>query len=153
MLQAVGLQEGLLGIEEDADERRPVVQRHVHRVVPPGAGHVAADQRQTDSRFLTGSEVEELLHLADDALDPARVVHARLEVAVLEQALSELTARQRDILLAARVEEVPHQEIAARYGISVRMVGKELRKALEFCGERLDRKVFQRFGPGAGNES
>ena len=115
--------------------------------------NVAADQRQTDSRFLTGSEVEELLHLADDALDPARVVHARLEVEVLEQALRELTARQREILLAARVEEAPHLEIAARYGISVRMVGKELRKALEFCGERLDRKVFQRFGPGAGDES
>jgi hypothetical protein len=33
------------------------------------------------------------------------------------------------------------------------MVGKDLKKALQHCGDRLDRKVVQRFGPGAGNES
>ncbi len=115
--------------------------------------NVAADHRQADGRFLTGTEVEDLLHIADDALDPARVVQARMEVETLERALEELTARQRAILIAARVEEASHLEIARRFGISVRMVGKELKKALEHCGQRLERKVVQRFGPGAGNES
>ncbi|TCV91782.1 RNA polymerase sigma-70 factor (ECF subfamily) [Luteibacter rhizovicinus] len=115
--------------------------------------NVAADQRRADSRFLTGQEVDELLHMADDALDPAHVFQARRDIAALQEALAELTARQRDILIAARVEEQPHTDIAARFGISVRMVGKDLRKALEHCGDRLDRRVVQRFGPGAGKTS
>lgn len=115
--------------------------------------NVAADQRQAEARYLTGEEVEELLHFADDALDPARIVHARLEVAALEQAMQELTPRQRAILIASRVEDVPQQDIADRFRISVRMVGKELKRALEHCGARLDRRVVQRFGPGAGKES
>lgn len=115
--------------------------------------NVAADQRQIDSRYLNGEEIDELLHSADDALDPARIVHARLEVAALERALEDLSPRRQAILIAARVEEAPLHEIAERFDISVRMVGKELKKALEHCGERLDRRVVQRFGPGAGNES
>jgi len=115
--------------------------------------NAATDQRQADARYLTGSEVEELLNIGADTLDPARVVHARSEVEVLEQALRELTERQRAILIAARVEDVSMDDIAGRFGISVRMVGKELRKALEHCGKRLDRKVVQRFGPGAGKKS
>ncbi|WP_243042268.1 RNA polymerase sigma factor [Dyella sedimenti] len=115
--------------------------------------NVAADQRQAEARYLSGEEVQDLLHFADDALDPARVVHARIEVAALERAMEELTARQRAILIAARVEDLPQQEIADRFRISVRMVGKELKRALEHCGARLDRRVVQRFGPGAGKES
>ena len=104
-------------------------------------------------RYLTGEEITDLLHYADDALDPARVVHARIEVAALERAMEELTERQRAILIAARVEDLPQQEIASRFRISVRMVGKELKRALEHCGQRLDRRVVQRFGPGAGKAS
>ena len=115
--------------------------------------NAASDQRQADARYLTGSEVDDLLNIGADTLDPARVLHARQEMQVLEEALGELTERQRAILIAARVEDVSQEDIARRHGISVRMVGKELKKALEYCGKRLDRKVIQRFGPGAGKES
>jgi RNA polymerase sigma factor (sigma-70 family) len=115
--------------------------------------NVAADQRQVDARYLTGNEVEDLLNVGAETLDPARIVHARLEVEALELAMQELTPRQRAILIAARVDDVSQEDIARRFDISVRMVGKELKKALEHCGKRLDRKVTQRFGPGAGKES
>ncbi|RUL75245.1 RNA polymerase sigma factor [Dyella choica] len=115
--------------------------------------NAASDQRHAEARYLTGSEVEDLLNVGTDTLDPARVVHAEQEVQALGQALAELSGRQRAILIAARVEDVAQEEIARRFGISVRMVGKELKKALEHCGRRLDRKVVQRFGPGAGKES
>jgi RNA polymerase sigma factor (sigma-70 family) len=115
--------------------------------------NVAADHRKAGGRFLTGGEIDELLHIADEALDPARIFQARQEMATLEEALQELSARQRAILIAARVDETPQSEIARRFGISVRMVGKDLKKALEHCGDRVDRKVFQRFGPGAGKAS
>jgi len=115
--------------------------------------NVASDQRHAEARYLTGSEVEDLLNVGADTLDPARVTHAQQEMHVLEQALGELTERQRAIVIAARIDDVSQEDIARRFGISVRMVGKELKKALEHCGKRLDRKVIQRFGPGAGKES
>ncbi|KMN05762.1 RNA polymerase sigma factor [Pseudomonas helleri] len=115
--------------------------------------NIAADRRQADARLLTGSEIEDLLQPSDEALDPSRVVGGQKEIQSLVKALYALPPRQRKILLAARVEEAPHQEIAKRYGISTRMVEKEIKAALGFCAQRLERKVIQRFGPGAGKPS
>lgn len=110
--------------------------------------NVAADhRRQAKSRRLSHLEIATLRGIADGALDPTKAVEARLEVAGLEKALEELTPRRRAILIAARLEEVPHAEIAARFGISARMVEKELKRALLHCSLRLDKKLTRRFGP------
>ncbi|CAN7473808.1 RNA polymerase sigma factor [Pseudomonas solani] len=115
--------------------------------------NVAADRRAQDARLLTGEEVEDLLHLAEEHLDPAVIVGGQIEIRALVTALAELTPRRRQILIAARMEEVPHLEISRRFGISTRMVEKELKAALGYCAARLERKVVQRFGPGAGKQS
>jgi RNA polymerase sigma-70 factor (ECF subfamily) len=109
--------------------------------------NVAADRRAMESRRLSRAEVHAVIHMADDALDPERIAQARTEFAALERALEELSPRRKQIFILARVEEVAHEEIARRFGISPRMVEKELRRALDHCGERLDRNVIQRFGP------
>ncbi|GLZ24003.1 ECF sigma factor VreI [Stutzerimonas stutzeri] len=111
--------------------------------------NIAADRRDADARLLTGDEVEELLQSTDEKLDPARVVAGQNEIRLLIGALCELPARRRQILVAARLDEVPHLEIAKRYRISTRMVEKELRTALSYCAERLERKSMQRFGPAS----
>ncbi|WP_434568456.1 sigma-70 family RNA polymerase sigma factor [Pseudomonas sp. Z3-8] len=115
--------------------------------------NIAADRRQSDARLLTGSELEELLQISDEALDPARVVGGQKELQTLLKALYELPARRRRIFIAARLEEAPHLEISQRFGISTRMVEKEIKAALGHCALRLERKVIQRFGPGAGKPS
>lgn len=115
--------------------------------------NLAADRRQADGRRLNRSEIEALRHIADGALDPARIAEGRREIEALERALNELPARRRAIFIASRVEETPHQEIAARFGISTRMVEKELKRALEHCGQRLERKIIRRFGPRPEEES
>lgn len=115
--------------------------------------NIAADRRQSDARLLTGSEVEEMLQVSDEALDPARVVGGQKEIQLLLNALYELPARRRKIFIAARLEEAPNLEISQRFGISTRMVEKEIKAALGHCAERLERKVIQRFGPGAGKPS
>jgi RNA polymerase sigma factor (sigma-70 family) len=110
--------------------------------------NVAADHhRQAESRRLSGLEIEALRGIADAALDPAKALEARLEVTTLERALEELTPRRRAILIAARLQDVPHAEIAARFGISTRMVEKELKSALLHCSLRLEKKLTRRFGP------
>ena len=154
-----------LGSEDLANDVLHETYLRVDRmIVPPNltrpnaylyrmALNIAADRRESDARLLTGSEVEELLQMSDDALDPARLVGGQKEIQSLLDALYELPQRRRKIFIAARLEEAPHLEISQRFGISTRMVEKELKAALGHCAKRLERKVIQRFGPGAGKPS
>jgi RNA polymerase sigma-70 factor (ECF subfamily) len=109
--------------------------------------NVAANERDSQKRRLDYSEVDPLMKLDKDEIDPERVAAARSEISALAQALDELPPRRRAIFIMARVDELPHREIGERTGLSVRMVDRELRKALEHCGQRLDRKVVRVFGP------
>lgn len=115
--------------------------------------NVAADRRVQDGRILSVGEVDALRHIADDVLDPERIAGGREDVAILEAALNELTPRRKAIFLLARVNEMRHDDIASKFGISSRMVEKELLHALRHCSERLGRKVIRRFGPGARKNS
>lgn len=115
--------------------------------------NVAADRREVANRKLSRAEIETLRHMMDDVLDPERIAEARAEMATLESALNELTPRRKAIFLLARVSEMKHDDIAQRFGISARMVEKELLHALRHCSERLGRKVIRRFGPGAQKQS
>ncbi|SCW69892.1 RNA polymerase sigma-70 factor, ECF subfamily [Pseudomonas sp. NFIX10] len=154
-----------LGSEELANDVLHETYLRVDRMVDPPdiaqpsaylyrmALNIAADRRQADARLLTGDEIEELLQVSDEALDPARVVGGQKELQTLLKALYELPARRRRIFIAARLEEAPHLEISQRFGISTRMVEKEIKAALGHCALRLERKVIQRFGPGAGKPS
>ena len=116
--------------------------------------NVAADHhRKAEGRRMNTLEIERLRGIADAAIDPARAMEARLEVTTLERALEELTPRRRAILISARLEDLPHVEIAARFGISTRMVEKELRAALLHCSMRLEKKLPGRFGTGTSETS
>lgn len=125
------------------------------------AVNAAEDQRRGQARLLSVDEVEALYDMADelagaqagDVLDPSRIAAGRAEIQELERALDELPPRRRAIVIAARVEELPHRDIALRFGISVRMVEKELRAGLQHCCAKLERNYVQRFGPGAGRTS
>ncbi len=99
--------------------------------------NAARDRLQADSRYLTAVEIEGLLDLVDETPDPARVAEARSDLRILEAALAELSPRRRDILLAARLDGLPRQEIAKRLGISLRLVEKELHLAQAHCLTRL----------------
>jgi RNA polymerase sigma-70 factor (ECF subfamily) len=112
--------------------------------------NVAEDQRRSNARILGAAEIDELYELADELSDPARMAEGRDQLHALEAALAELPWRRRSIVIAARVEEMPHAEIARRFNVSPRTVEKELRAGLEHCCQRLGREFIQRFGPIAG---
>jgi RNA polymerase sigma factor (sigma-70 family) len=111
------------------------------------AYNIALKRRQAERKTVTLDDARSVLDLADDMPDPASVAEGRSEVALLRQAVAELTPRQREILFASRLDNVPLAELAARYGISQRWVERELRFAVLHCAGRLDRKVVRRFGP------
>lgn len=86
-----------------------------------------------DHRHLAAAEIDSLLDVPDEAPDPARIAEGRSELRSLEAILQELPRRRREILLAARIDRLPRQEIARRMGISQRLVEKELQLAAEYC--------------------
>ncbi|HDS1038896.1 TPA: RNA polymerase sigma factor [Stenotrophomonas maltophilia] len=144
------LQETWLRVERlggDEAQRNPV--SYLFRM----AINAAADQRAARSRLLTSSEIDALLDEEVDHIDPSMVAFGQAEIEALSDALGELSERQRSILIAARLEQQPIDEIAALHGVSSRMIGKDLKKALQHCAGRLDRPLIQRFGPGAGKPS
>jgi RNA polymerase sigma-70 factor, ECF subfamily len=115
--------------------------------------NIAADRRRAESRHLTHVEVESLLDLADSTPDAARAAEARSEVEALKRALAELPARRREIFLAAWVEGTPRTSLAARFGVSLRTIKLELKRARDYCALRLDRDATKRFPPGPRKSS
>jgi RNA polymerase sigma-70 factor, ECF subfamily len=109
--------------------------------------------RERGARTVTLDDARAALDLIDDAPGPARISEARAELDQLKQAMRELSPRQRDILLASRLRQVPLRALALRHGISQRMVERELKTALTHCAERLGKKLIQRFGPRQGHVS
>ena len=105
------------------------------------ASNIAEDQRRANARLLSMAEIEELYDMADEAAGPAQVAEGREQLEALEAALAELPRRRQAIV------------IAARFGISVRTVEKELRAGLEHCCEKLEKKYVQRYGPQARETS
>lgn len=101
------------------------------------AFNVAMDRQRAEKRRLAHNEVQDLLHLVDDAPGPSQIAEARFEIEALEKAIAELTPRRRVILLAARLQGMPQREIANRLGVSLRLVEKELRLAQEHCARKL----------------
>jgi RNA polymerase sigma-70 factor (ECF subfamily) len=101
------------------------------------AFNIAMDHRRAESRRLSVAEIHDLLNIADDAPGPEQIVGARSEIEALERVIEELPPRRRAVLLAARLEGLPQRQIALRLGISLRLVEKELKRAQEYCAERL----------------
>jgi RNA polymerase sigma-70 factor (ECF subfamily) len=104
----------------------------------------ALNRQRAENRRLSAVDIETLLHIADDAPGAQRIVEGRSDLALLKSAMAALPARQRSILLASRLDGLTRQEIADRFGISVSMVEKELKKAQERCVAGFNRKkVFR----------
>lgn len=101
--------------------------------------NIARDRMVSERRHLTAVEIERLLDLADDRADPASIAEVRAELQLVETLIAELPPRQREILVAARLDGLPRREIAERLGISLSLVEKELKLAHEYCLARSDR--------------
>lgn len=112
-----------------------------------GALNAAKDLETARRRVLGHIEIHALLGLVDEAPGPDRIAEGRSEIAALQKALRDLKPRQREIFVAAIYEEIDHETLAEKYGVSVRMIQMELRSAILHCARRTARKNL--FAPGA----
>ena len=103
------------------------------------AFHSAIDRQRAEERRLSVGEVELMLDLASPEPGPAEVAEANSELDALIRALEQMPQRRRDILLAVRLDGMPQREVAERFGISLRLVELELKRAQEHCAEQLGR--------------
>jgi RNA polymerase sigma-70 factor (ECF subfamily) len=78
---------------------------------------------------IAGGEID-LDNAASMAPDVTRQVMARQELGLLEQAIADLPAGCRSVLLLRKVELLSHREIADRLGIAISTVEKQHARAL-----------------------
>jgi RNA polymerase sigma factor (sigma-70 family) len=109
--------------------------------------NIAADHKRGDRRRLERSDVDLVCWQAEQELDPARIAEARAELKALALALDELPERRRAIFIAARLEELPHKAVAARFGVTVRIVDREIKAALAHFSTVVNKKQVPRRGP------
>jgi RNA polymerase sigma-70 factor (ECF subfamily) len=105
------------------------------------AVNLARDRWRTEHRRARRVDVDALYELIDESPGPDRVAEGRLTFEALRRALDQLTPRQREIIIAVRLEQLTQPEIAKRLNISPRLVRVELRRALEHCEATLA-KIF-----------
>ncbi len=102
------------------------------------ARSLAIDFGRSRARTLTTMEIDDLLDISDAGATPEKTTEDRDQLLVLQKILQELPQRQRRMLLASRLENRRHTDIAGDFGVSVRTVEMEIRKAILYCGKRLD---------------
>jgi RNA polymerase sigma-70 factor (ECF subfamily) len=98
------------------------------------ATNVALDRIERDRRYMSSDELASLMdELVDPAPGPGELAAARDEIEALAKLIDGMPPRRRAIFLAVRVDELSNQAAAARFGVSARLIGLELKRAHEYC--------------------
>jgi RNA polymerase sigma-70 factor (ECF subfamily) len=113
--------------------------------------NVAVDQHRANVRWANSAQIEAFLSDDSNLLSPERIAEAKSEISALERAIAELPPRNRAVFLAALYEEMSHRDIAARFGISLRSVEREMQRAFEHCARRLEKYKEGRRVPTSGS--
>jgi RNA polymerase sigma-70 factor (ECF subfamily) len=86
--------------------------------------------------------VEPVANLPDQACptpDHTQTLSAHQELEHLIEAIQRLPLRRRHVFIMHKIHELPQAEVAARLGISLKMVEKHLRLGMAACRQALDR--------------
>lgn len=138
-LAADALQDAWLRIERA--ETVGIIRNPVNYIFGIAMNAARDRMREANNRYLSAAEVDSLLDIPDETPVPSNIVEMRSDLRQLETILRELPDRQREILLAARLDQTPRAEIARRFGISLSLVEKELQRAQEYCLARRNKIV------------
>lgn len=113
------------------------------------AVNIALSRERSERRRLSIIDSDALLEwIIDDEPLASEVLEARADIQIVQRALIEMPPRRRAIFEAAWVENIPHREIAAQHGLSLRMIQIELKHAAEHIAERLARSSNLDFASG-----
>jgi RNA polymerase sigma factor (sigma-70 family) len=102
------------------------------------ARSLALDHSRLERRRLGRRVVADILDFADERAGPEKIVEDRDQLRRLIAIIDELPPRQRQMLTASRLRQRTHAEIAETFSVSVRTVEMEIRKACDYCDQRLN---------------
>jgi RNA polymerase sigma-70 factor (ECF subfamily) len=135
------LQEAWIRLESERDITEV---RHQEAYLYRVALNIAMSRYRDRSRRLSLSEVDALLQLETDEIDPERILIAKEDLKALEAAVAAMPPRRRAILRAARFEHATTAEIAQRHGVTMRLVQREIVLALKELAEGLKKNAAER---------
>ena len=106
----------------------------LHRIV----GNLAIDQLRRETRQRSFMSSEPLSVAVSAELPSAEAaVAAKQRLARLLEIIEELPPRCREVFVMRKLEDLDHEEISARLGISRNMVSTHIRNAVLYCARRL----------------
>lgn len=117
--------------EASADIKSP------HAYLLRMAANAAMDIRRRHGQSLPHEDIAALMEMADAAPGPAHSAEARSELDAVVGFLNRLPARQREVIVLVRWEELPQKEVARRLGVSLRTVELDLRRAHDYLEARM----------------
>jgi len=75
-----------------------------------------------------------------DTRSPEQTLIYQEQLKIVANALKDLPAKTQNVFQMQRVQEIEKQDVARKMGISVNMVEKHLRRAVEYCREQLKKQ-------------
>lgn len=115
---------------------RPAVHSFLRAQLFRIASNLAIDRLRRRSVEMRAARAE-LFDELDDVQEPERSTLAAEELAIVQRCLDELPENCRRAFLMHRIEGLKVEEIAARMGVTGRMVRHHLERALVYCQLRL----------------
>ncbi|MCK9917120.1 sigma-70 family RNA polymerase sigma factor [Microbacteriaceae bacterium K1510] len=101
--------------------------------------NVAIDRQRADKSWVSRAEIDALYRRVEDELDPSRVAEARSDLAALCKVIDQFPPRRRAVFVAARIDHLPYKVIAERLGVTVRVVDREMKLALDELSKVLNK--------------
>jgi RNA polymerase sigma factor (sigma-70 family) len=97
-----------------------------------------------ENRYMPVGPAEAFDWLTDDGPPPDKILEMQWEQQILRAAIAALPPARRDIFEAAFIHNEPQPGLAARYGVSVRTIRREIARALE----HIQRAREKSYAPG-----
>ncbi|WP_234703249.1 RNA polymerase sigma factor [Sphingobium chlorophenolicum] len=130
-------------IVQQVFSRMAAKPQHEHDAISaPGAylrraaSNLLRDEAKSACRTRTADDIL-IEDLALTGSDPVAVLEARDRLARIEQAVLRLKPMTREIFLACRLDGYSYAEIAARTGLSVKGVERQMSRAIKQLGRHL----------------
>lgn len=142
------LQDIYLKLEsQQSDNEIKYPKAYLYRI----ANNLIIDHQRFQSKFVDNNDDSEPQNIKDthvnirdthvnlqvDEITPETQLAAQQRLEIVTKAINELPDKTRDVFKMQRLQLIDKAEVASNLGISVNMVEKHLRRALQYCRDKL----------------
>ncbi len=127
------LHEVFLKIKQiDANTEIKYPKAYLYRI----ANNLIIDHQRFQSKFEDNAQ-EQLEQI--DTVSPEHTAEHKQRLEIVSAAIAELPEKTRSVFRMQRIQQVEKSQVASQLGISVNMVEKHLRRAVQYCRDKLNK--------------